>query len=304
MGAEVRKKNAGICKAHGRQLSSAASLVLLLAGLNVAAVGQSANNPALTSLPIKTWVEQACEREAGIIDHTGSLIRYQQHTIDARRNEVREVIESKDGTVARLLMRDNRPLTADEDQAERDRLQGLIDHPSEFQKHVTKDTNGKKQAIALIKLMPDAMIYTYAADQTPSRPDAGPQVVIDYVPNPKFNPPTTESQALSGLKGRVWIDARSKTVVRINAEVFQAVNFGWGILAHIYPGGKLDVEQAAAQGNRWNMTDFHERVVVKALMVKTINVNTEVHSMDFQVLPQSLGYQDAVRELLKEPLPK
>ena len=129
-------------------------------------------------------------------------------------------------------------------------------------------------------------------------------MVIDYAPDPKFNPPTTESQALSGLRGRIWIDARAKTIVRMNGDIFQSVNFGWGMLAHIYPGGTLDLEQTDAMGDRWNMTSFHEHVTVKALMVKTINVNSEVHSFDFQQLPTPLSYQDAIRLLLKTELPK
>jgi hypothetical protein len=255
-------------------------------------------------LPARTWAEQAAAKEAEIILHSGSYIRYRQRTIDNRRDELRDVIESKDGTVARLLMRDNRPLTAEEDQAERDRLTGLIDHPADFQKHVRNDANGKKQAVDLVKLMPQAMIYTYASDQTPAPNSNAPQVVLDYTPDPKFNPPTIESQALSGLRGRIWIDAKAKTIIRMNGDIFQSVNFGWGMLAHVYPGGKLDLEQTDALEGRWNMTNFHEQVTVKALMVKTITVNSEVHSFDFQQVQGSMSYQDAIHLLLSEPLPK
>jgi hypothetical protein len=260
--------------------------------------------PANTSLPAKTWARDAAAKEIAIIVHDGSYLRYRQHVVDAKGDELRDVIESKDGTVARLIMRDNRPLTPDEDQAERDRLTGLLDHPSEFAKHVKNEANGKKMAIDLIKLMPDAMIYTYASDQTPSSASSAPQVVLDYAPNPKFNPPTTTSEALSGLRGQIWIDTRAKTIVRMTGDVFQAVNLGWGMLAHIYPGGSVDVEQTNAVGDRWNMTVFHEHVTVKALMVKTIKVNTEVHSLDFKQLPGELGYQDAIHMLLDTPLPK
>lgn len=282
-----------------------AVLILCPVGLGrVQASEQVAANGGLTSVPAKTWAQEAAEKEIEIIEHSGSFLRYRQRTIDSRRDELRDVIESKDGTVARLLKRGDHPLTAEEDQAERDRLNGLIEHPSEFQSHVARDQKGKKQAIVMIRLMPEAMIYTYASDQTPAPGSSGPQVVIDYAPNPRFNPPTTESEALSGLRGRIWIDAKAKTIVRMTSEVFQAVNFGWGILAHVYPGGKVDVEQTNAVDGRWNMTSFHEHVTVKALMVKTISVNSEVHSFDFQQLPGSMSYQDAIRMLLATEPPK
>lgn len=257
-----------------------------------------------TSVPARVWAEDAATKEIAIILHSGSYIRYRQRTINAKGDELRDVIESKDGTVGRLIMRDNRALTAEEDQAERDRLTGLLQNPSDFGRHIKNDASGKKLAIDLIKLMPDAMIYTYAPDQTPAAASSAPQVVLDYSPNPMFRPPTTTSEALSGLRGRVWIDTRAKTIVRITGDIFQAVNFGWGMLAHIYPGGQVDVEQAAAIGDRWNMTSFHEHVTVKALMVKTIKVNTEVYSLDFQPLPGELSYQEAIHLLLDTPLPK
>ena len=257
-----------------------------------------------TTVPAKSWAQDAAAAEIKILLHAGSYIRYRQHTVGAKGDELRDVAESKDGTVARLIMRDNRPLTADEDKAERDRLTGLVDHPSEFARHTKNDATGKKLATDLIKIMPDAMIYTYAADQTPSSASSGAQVVLDYTPDPKFNPPTTASEALSGLRGRIWIDTKTKTIVRMTGDIFQSVNLGWGMVAHIYPGSTVDFEQTDALGDRWNVAEIHEHITVKALMVKMIKVNTEVHVLDFQQLPAELTYQDAIRVLLDAPLPK
>jgi hypothetical protein len=128
--------------------------------------------------------------------------------------------------------------------------------------------------------------------------------VLDYEPNPKFNPPMTTAEALKGLKGRVWIDANSRQLVRMDGTIFRAVNFGWGMLAHIYPGGYLMIEQTNAGGNRWIFTKFIEQVKVRALMVKTINIDTKVEAGSFETLSGPIGYQDAVRMLLDTPLPK
>ena len=52
--------------------------------------------------------------------------------------------------------------------------------------------------------------------------------------------------------------------------IFRRVNFGWGMLAHIYPGGKLEMNQTNVGGNRWIFTDFSMQLTVRALMVKTL----------------------------------
>jgi hypothetical protein len=265
------------------------------------------NNPTpsagLLVEPPRSWVADAVKNELVALHHPNSYLRYRMHVIDSKGDQVRDVIESKDGSVARLILKDGRRLTEEEDKAERRRLNDMIASPSDYFKHVKNDSEGRKLADQLIRLMPDAMIYTYASGQPQTGSDGSPEVVLDFKPNPKFSPPSVPAQALTGLEGRVWIDAKSHQVIRMEGTIFRAVNFGWGMLAHIYPGGHLVLEQADAGGNRWIFTRFQEDVSVRALMVKTIHVHANVEAGSFQTLPGPIGYQDAVRMLLNTPLP-
>jgi hypothetical protein len=154
-----------------------------------------------------------------------------------------------------------------------------------------------------MRLMPDAMIYTYAPGQPHPPNFSDLTVVIDYAPNPSFKPPTTTSEALQGLKGRVWVDARTRRVVRMEGTIFQPINMGWGVLAHIYPGGKLILEQANITGERWIFTHFTEEASVRALLLKTLNVKNSIDAEQFRIVPESMTYKDAIRLLLDTPLP-
>jgi hypothetical protein len=260
----------------------------------------SPSNPL--ALPARSWAADAAANELTALHHPGSYLRYRMHVRDDKGHQVRDVIESKDGTVARLVLKDDRPLTEAEDKAERDRLQSMIASPSAYFKHVRNEESGRKIADALIRLMPDAMIYTYTPDQPQSGTNHGElEIVMDYEPNRNWKPPTTTSAALTGLKGRIWIDAKTRQLVRMEGTVFQGVNFGWGMIAHIYPGGKLVLEQTNADGQRWIFTHFTEQVTVRAVMVKTFNVHANVDAEGFQTVP-GLSFQDAIRMLLSTPL--
>jgi hypothetical protein len=266
--------------------------------------GVQASAPnGLLPISAKTWATETAANEIAIINHPGSYLRYRQRLIDAKGDELRDVIETREGTVARLIMRDNRSLTPEEDQSERERLNSLLAHPTDFAKHVKNQAETKKIAVELIKLMPEAMLYSYAPGQPQTPNAAAPEVVLDFAPNPAFHPPNLYSEGLLGIRGRIWIDAQTKEIVRIEGNIFQSINWGWGMLAHIYPGGKVDLEQTAASGLRWNMTQCHEQVTVKALMVKTLKVNSEGETSDFQALPGPMNYTDAIHELLATPLP-
>ena len=76
---------------------------------------------------------------------------------------------------------------------------------------------------------------------------------------------------------------------------FSAVNFGWGMLAHIYPGGKLVLNQTNAGGDRWIFTHFTERLSVRALMVKTLNVTCNGGRKRLPGRSSPMSYQDAIR---------
>jgi hypothetical protein len=255
-----------------------------------------------TARPPRDWAADAAANEIVTLQRSDTYLRYRMHVVDRKGDQTRDVIESKDGTVARLILRDGRALTAEEDTGERERLNDVIASPENYAKHVKNDAEGKKLAIMLVRQMPDAMIYSYVPGQPQFGHDGG-EVVLDYHPNPKWSAPSTMAEALTGLEGRIWIDAKTHGMVRMEGRVFKPVNFGWGVLAHIYPGGQLALEQTNVGGRRWIYTHFTQEVSVRALMVKTMNVHAQIDAFDFQILPGPMSYQEAIRQLLATPLP-
>jgi len=269
---------------------------------NAASLSESAGG-SLLSIPPRTWAVDAAANELLALHHKGSYLRYRMHAVNEKGDQVRDIIESKDGTVARLILRDGKPLTPEQDSAERQRLNDMIASPSAFAKHIRNGESDRKIADQIVPLMPDAMIYSYTPGQPQTGTNAGAtEIVLDYKPNPAFVAPNTEAEALSGLEGRMWIDAKTHYLVRMEGTIFRPVNLGWGLLAHIFPGGKLAMNQTDAGGNRWIFTTFSMQLSVRALMVKTLNVQSHVEASAYQTLPP-MDYQDAVRLLLDTPLP-
>jgi hypothetical protein len=263
---------------------------------------QDGAGPALPSISPHGLVAEAAANELVALHHKGSYLRYRMETVNERGDQVRDVIESKDGTVARLILKDGKPLTAEQDKAEQQRLNDMLASPAAYAKHVKNGESEKSMADKMIPLMPDAMINTY----TPGQPQSGrnrgaPEIVLDYKPNPKFVPPNTQAQGLTGLQGRVWIDAKTHYVVRMEGTIFRPVNFGWGMLAHIYPGGKVEMSQTSVGDNRWIFTDFSMELSVRALMVKKLDIHSSAKTSNYQKL-DPMSYQDAIHLLLATPL--
>ncbi len=230
-------------------------------------------------------------------------MRYLIRKVDRKGDTTRQVIESAQGNLARLVQRNGKPITAAEDAAERERLNSILVSPGEFLKHQQREGAGKSYALQVIKLMPSATLYSYTPGQ-PQPPGAtSPQVVIDFRPDPAFHPPTIASELLTGLEGRVWIDARTGTMTRMQANITRPVNFGWGIVGRVYPGGRLEFEQTFVDGKRWAYSHLDENVTVREMMLRTVNDKSKMTAWNFQLLPARISYQDAVHALLAEQIP-
>jgi len=149
--------------------------------------------------------------------------------------------------------------------------------------------------------MPQAMLFTYTPGQPQSPGATSPQIVIDFHPDPAFKPPTMLSDALTGLEGRMWIDAQSHRVVRIEGHVLHPVNFGWGFVARIYPGGTVSFEQTNAGGDRWVYSHLDTHLTMRVI-VKTVPMNETMSAANFQVLPAPVSLEEAVHQLLAMPV--
>ncbi len=271
----------------------------------VAAASQAAPAASLAALPARTWAGDCARNEVLVVEHPDSYLRYRLHEVDEKGDRVRDQIETPEGSVARLILHNGRPLTPEEDAEERERLNGLIDSPADFARHIRREEENKKTGIKLIRMMPDAMLWSYTPGQPqlPNPPAGEPAlVVLDFKPNPAWSPPDIESEPLTGLEGRVWIDPRTHLMVRLEGSLFHAINIGWGMVAHIYPGGTVTVQQTNAGGERWIVGHILEQLTVRALMVKNVKQSLIFDTAQYQAVP-AMKYQQAIKLLLDAPLP-
>jgi hypothetical protein len=264
---------------------------------------QQASEPMPEGAPL-AWVQAAVDNELTVIAPEGlPAVRCRQRRIDAKGDTTRELIESREGTVARLVERNGQPLTPAEDADERQRLEDILAGPSDFLRHHQHDKEQREDAMKLVRLLPQAMVYSYVPGQPQPRGAQRPQVVIDYHPNPAFRPPTARAELLTGIEGRVWIDAQSHRMTRIEGRILRPIDFGYGLVAQIFPGGTIEFEQSDAGNGRWVYSHITENVTVRILMVKKVVQRSEATSWEFRLLPAVPHFQDAVRMLLEMKVP-
>lgn len=213
---------------------------------------------------------------------------------------VKQVIETQDGSIARILSINGKPLDAQQKAKEDARLQRLIDDPSALASKQKSQKEDDRRTRMMLKSLPDAFIYQYAGTvETPE----GTAENLTFKPNPNWDPPTRETMVYRGMEGTMQINLPGKRLVKIEAKLFRDVTFGWGILGHLDQGGQFIVEQSQVLNHDWETTHMVLNFTGKALFFKTIRIQQDERSSDFIPVP-AMSARQAIEELNKGELPQ
>ncbi len=272
-------------------------LITTLLGLALAPVSPARSQPP-APMDVTALVRRAVQHRLDA-EKNHPLVRYVIRRTDEHHDTTKEIIETLDGDVARLVAIDGKPLSADANRAEMDRLDTLAAHP-EMQEHRRKGEQKDADRVnRLLVLLPDAFLYRFEG-MTPCA--AGQCYRLSYTPNPKFTPPNMEADLLRGVAGEIWIDPVQERLTRLDAHFIAEVNFGFGILARVNKGGTVMLEQTDVGGHDWELTSLTLHVTGKALMVKTLSFQIHEEASLFSTVPAGLKYRDAI-QMLKQSGP-
>jgi hypothetical protein len=269
----------------------------LFLGTGTAASGQALSqngNPAMDPAKI---VRDASYNELHATK-PGRSFSYRQHKVDPKGSAVKEIVETKDGDVARLIEKDGKPLPPEEEQAEIDRLNNLLAHPEVQEHRHKKEQEDSARGDEMVHMLPDAFLYTF--DGMVEGPN-GLCYRLRFRPNPAFTPPDREGEVYHGMVGELWVDQAQLRLVKIDAHLVSDVNFGWGVLGRLYKGGSILVQNADVGLHHWETIHMKLNLQGKLLMLKSVDYSTTEDFTDFKVQPQELGYQEAIRLLQKIP---
>jgi len=266
------------------------AMCVLLAGLK-AAVGQN--------LTADDWVRAAVQHQLEIVNGDGQFMRYRQDRKDEKGDRIKDVVETSEGFVSRVIAVDGKPLSDDANNGEVGHLQHMLNNQDDLNKHHKREQADLAYTRKMIEQMPTAMQWSMVPEET--TPDV---VVLDYKPNPSYHPPSLDCSVLKSVAGRLWIDAHTQRMTKIEARLVRDADYGWGLFAHINSGGKIVLEQhpivqTTSNHPHWVQTYFDMHITGTLMMVKRLNFNITETTSQFQLLPGAPSYADGIRLLLK-----
>lgn len=217
---------------------------------------------------------------------------YRLKTRAPGREEEKQVIQSKDGNLDRLLSVNGQPLPPEQQENEVRRVQEAAKNPREQQKQQRQRERDIQRAQRLLKVVPDALVASYGE----SNRDC---VKVHFQPNAEFHPSSREGQIVHAMEGSLWIDRRQNRLAQIEGRLVDSVKFGAGLLGHLDEGGTFEIRQAEVAPGKWLMTVMRINLKGKALFFKTIGVQQNESREGFQRVADDLTLAEAAERLLR-----
>lgn len=229
--------------------------------------------------------------------NAGHPVRFRLRKQDEEGSTTKDIIETREGDIARLVAVNDKPLTPERAAAERERLDNLLAHPELQARRHKREQEDSNRSNEMVRLLPDAFLYTYRG--IVSTPD-GPAWRLSFVPNENFIPPDREAQVYHGMAGELWIDCEQKRMARLDAHLISDVNFGWGVIGRLYKGGTILVIQQDVGERHWEAIHLKLNLTGKILMVHSITFQTTEDGSNYKPVSPGLTYKDAIHVLQSE----
>jgi hypothetical protein len=276
-----------------------ASQLLTVAALAALAIPGAAQAPASTpTAGAQELVRKVVSRELTEEEKPRPYIyRLRREGPEGSSSTTRDIVDTRDGLVSRLIATNDRPASAEERAKDDRHLEKLLQDPAEQRKRKQRQEKDAEQVRRLLRALPDAFLYEQ--DGTEPGPH-GDLARLKFRPNPDFDPPSRETILYKGMEGTMVVEPRDLRVVRIDASLLEDVTLGWGLLARLHKGGRFTLEQSLLPDGNWETTRMTLDFTGKAFLFKTIRIKQKQSITDFRPAPANLSLAEGIELLRKQ----
>jgi len=197
------------------------------------------------------------------------------------------VVETSFGRVRFLLEVDDKPLTAEQEGAERGRLAEIVADPEAFLAKERAQKDDEAQARKMLDLLPKAFVF----DNVRLKDGVW---MMDFHPNPEYSPHGIEERVLCAMSGTLVVDAALDRLIHVEGRLPQDVSIGFGLVT-VKAGSHFSSERADEDGH-WRTLHVLTAINGKAVLFKSVGKDTEVTRSEFHYLQPGMTVAQAVAQ--------
>lgn len=274
-------------------------LVMLVAAMATATAGWAAVEP---SVPLRELVRRAVAGLHLEEEHRDGFLfraRTERKELDAdgkvssRRSHVWERIEIDGFPFARTLERDSKPVAAaerkSEDAAIAKRL-AVLKAPPSILASLAGDTESAAAATPKRRgqqgewfhEFPEALDFHLMGEETIN---GRPALHLNAEPKPGYQAKNMRARIFEKLKAQLWIDKASSELVKADAEMFDTVSVGFGMIGRVEKGTRFQLQRRLVSDGVWLIDSQSMRFGARIFYFKTMRTEASTQWSDFRRRP-------------------
>jgi hypothetical protein len=223
-------------------------------------------------------VRQAVASELKFAETDKSIWTYRDRDDSPERRALYQTVETRQGSLRRLLELNGQTLSPEAARAEDERLLHYV-HDEEAQAKARKNgAHDDAQAAEMLKMLPEAFLWTIDREDSET-------VTLHYAPNPGFQPPDMQSRVMGTMGGEMIVVKDGHRIRTLKGHLTQDVKFGYGLFGRLNQGGTFDIERRMVGEGHWQITESHVHIGGKALLFKTIGQQSDEVKTDWKPSP-------------------
>jgi hypothetical protein len=236
-------------------------------------------------------IQQAvdAERAADRDDHSNWI--YLEESDKPKEHVVQWVASTQRGSVERVLEKDDQPLP---DPRQRELIDKFLHDTRAQEKQVAEANHDNRQIDDLLKLLPEAFIWTQTGATTTT-------TSLHFDPAPNFHPPTREARVFSSMTGDLVVDNQQHRICKIKGHLLHDVTFGGGILGRLKERSSFALEQQQVGPSLWELTAIHVHLEGNALLFKSVSLQQDDKRSRFQPEPAEVTLNQAAIVVMQQP---
>ena len=217
------------------------------------------------------------------------LQRQHIRMLDGKGNVKSEKTQTEDitfidgSTYRRLVARNDKPLSPEEQKAEDERLRRTDaerrkETPEQRQARIADWRRRRDERNAPYQEVPDAFNFKLTGEE---KIDGVPAYVIDATPKPDFKPKSSAASMLLKFEGRLWIAKSDYGMVKMEAQTLGTVSYR-GILFRLAKGSRVRAEMEKVNDEVWMPKSVTVQLAGRVLLLMGVHADADFTFRDYK----------------------
>ncbi|HET9086475.1 MAG TPA: hypothetical protein VFN53_03020 [Acidobacteriaceae bacterium] len=264
------------------------SLAFFSISIALGSLAQSGQQtPPAAALSAEQLVKQVVDNELYVDKNDHSHWMYLDSDKYPMKSTLKLVVETAEATVSRTIELNGHPLDARERAADQAKMEKVLNDPAVRAKQRKTAEHDDQQGRALTRMVAHAFLWKKVSE-------SNGRVILHFEPNPGFQPPTFESRVFAAMTGEMEVDTAQKRLVSLSGKLIQPVEFGWGFLGKLQPGGTFRVVRTEVAPHEWEITETHVHINGHAFLIKSIDEQEDEITSHYKRVPAGLTLRHAI----------